>query len=191
MRAELILLGKRVSMARQARRRALVVCLYAGFAVLLGVLWPTTHLRGTGTHVLFAVIVVCWLFLGGITPRGLVKPFNGKPPKQQVEMNTLIGLQLQAFPAVLPGDEGEFRNDERELRGRDRAHYLAYQAVGVTVALSLCLAMFRAMKPQWFGWMGVNPDELYFGILLALAVLMMTLPQSILLWTEPDMEEER
>jgi hypothetical protein len=48
---------------------------------LLGVLWPTTHLRGTGTHVLFAVIAVCWLFLGGITPRGLVKPFNGKPPK--------------------------------------------------------------------------------------------------------------
>jgi hypothetical protein len=81
MRAELVLFGKRINMARQRRRRALVVCLYAGFAVLLGVLWPTTHLRLTGIDVLYAVIAVCWLFLGGITPRGLVKPFNGKPPK--------------------------------------------------------------------------------------------------------------
>jgi hypothetical protein len=104
--------------------------------------------------------------------------------------STLIGLRLQAFPPVIEGDEGEFRNDERELHERDRAHYLAYQAVEMAVVLTMGVAMLRAMKPEMFGWMGVNPDELYFGILLALVMLMMTLPQAILLWTEPDMEEE-
>lgn len=190
MRAELILLGKRINMASQMRRRVLVVCLYAGFAALMGILWPTTHLRGTGAYAIWAAIGACWLFLGGVTPRGLVKPFNGKPPRQQVRTNPMIGLRLQVFPAVLPGDEAEFRNDEREVHQRDRAHYLAYQAVGAAVALTMGLAMSRAMKPEWFVWMGVNPDELYFGILLALAVLMMTLPQVILLWIEPDMAEE-
>ncbi|MDR3793667.1 MAG: hypothetical protein P4L03_09840 [Terracidiphilus sp.] len=190
MRAELVLFGKRINMARQQRRRALVVCMYAGFAALMGVLWPTTHLRHTGAYVLYAVIAVCWLFLGGITPRGLVKPFNGKAPRMQTQISPLSGLRLEVYPPVLPGDEAEFQNDEREVHQRDRAHYLAYQAVGVAVAMLLSMALFRSLFPAWFGWMGVNPDELYFGILLALAVMMMTLPQAVLLWTEPDMEEE-
>jgi hypothetical protein len=70
MRAEVVLFGKRISMVQQRRRRALVVSLYAGFAVLMGVLWPTTHLRHTGAYVLYAVIAVCWLFLGGLHRAG-------------------------------------------------------------------------------------------------------------------------
>jgi hypothetical protein len=189
MRAELILFGKRINMARQARRRALVAAIFAGFAVLMGVLWPTTHLRGTGAYAIWAAIAVCRLFLGGITPRGLVKPFNGKPPCPQVQPSPLVSLRLQIFPPVLEDEEAEFRNDERELNQRDRAHYLAYQGAGAAVAAILTVALIRATKPTWFAWLAVNPNELYFGLLLALAVLMMTLPQAILLWTEPDMEE--
>jgi len=189
MRAELVLFGKRIDMAQRARRRALVVVLYAGLIALMAILWPTTHLRGTGGYMLYAVIAVCWLFLGGITPRGLVKPFNGKAPRMQTKTNPFIGLRLQVFPPILPGDEGEFRNDERELHQRDRAHYQAYQGVGMAVAVVMVLAMIRSMKPEWRTWPGVGSDELYFGIFLGLAVLMMTLPQAILLWTEPDMEE--
>jgi hypothetical protein len=135
------------------------------------------------------VIGVCWLFLGGITPRGLVKPFNGKKPRQPGTTTPRIGLGLRVFPAVIAGDEAEFRNDERELHQRDRAHYLAYQGAGAAVAMILTVALFRSLFPEWFAWVTVPPDELYFGLLLAVAVLMMTLPQAILLWTEPDMEE--
>jgi hypothetical protein len=189
MRAELILFNRRINMASQMRRRVLVAALYTGLVVLLAVLWTRTHLRGTEGYAIWAALGACWLFLGGLTPRGLVKPFNGKSPRMQTRTNPMIGLRLQVFPEVLPGDEGEFRNDEREVHQRDRAHYRAYQVVGGVVAVMMTLAMFRSMKPEWRAWPEVGADELYLGVFLGLAVLMMTLPQAILLWTEPDMEE--
>ena len=33
-------------------------------------------------------------------------------------------------------------------------------------------------------------DQLIYGLLICLFILFLTLPQAILLWTEPDMEEE-
>ena len=42
MNAEVVLLGRRISMASQSRRRALVVVIYAAFAILLAALWVLT-----------------------------------------------------------------------------------------------------------------------------------------------------
>jgi hypothetical protein len=36
--------------------------------------------------------------------------------------------------------------------------------------------------------MAMPADQLYFGFALVILMLFLTLPQSILLWTEPDME---
>jgi hypothetical protein len=33
-------------------------------------------------------------------------------------------------------------------------------------------------------------DQLIYGLLIASVILFITLPQSILLWTEPDIDEE-
>jgi hypothetical protein len=86
------------------------------------------------------------------------------------------------------------RGDEREMHRRDRAHYLAYRflANGFVAALFACY--FRGPNP-------ITPHlplalrdlliQLPSTILWATGILYFTLPQAILLWTEPDMEEER
>jgi hypothetical protein len=63
---------------------------------------------------IWAALLACWLFLGGYYTRGLVKPFNGKGPRNAEAMPS--GLQLNFGLYRQPADESEYRNDERELR---------------------------------------------------------------------------
>jgi hypothetical protein len=101
----------------------------------------------------------------------------------------LLLLKLRVCQPVLSGDEAFYRNDERELVQRDRAHYLAFQAIGMSVTLMAFLASLRILSPRLQGSMSMPADQLYYGCALGILILFLTLPQSILLWTEPDMEE--
>jgi hypothetical protein len=190
MRAELVLLGRRVDMGQQLRRRLLVALLYATLAVLITVLWIFTHWRGTGAYVFWAALLACRFFLGGHYASGLVKPFNGKPPRDQAMPSSLLALKLHMYQPALAADESTYRNDERELHQRDRAHYSAYQAIGVVIAIQAFLAALRLVSPRIQSWVPMSGDELCYGFALIALTLFITLPQVILLWTEPDMEPE-
>jgi hypothetical protein len=187
MRAELILLGKRVSMARQARRRALVVAIYAVLAALAVLGWRLDGWRSISTWLIWAALGACWLFLGGHYSRGLVKQFNGKGPRNADAMPS--DLQLLFGLYRLPANEQEYRNDEKELRDRDRSHYYAYQGIGWALAALWILAILLIHKPHLLARFSLAVDQLLYGIFGIFFVLYATLPQSILLWTEPDMEE--
>ncbi len=76
------------------------------------------------------------------------------------------------------GGDMRARGDEREMYRRDHAHYVAYYAL---------LYGFVAASLYGVGFHKRLPDFL----LVAFCVLFPTLPQAILLWTEPDMEVER
>lgn len=190
MRAELVLMGKRVDMAAQSRRRTLVVLIYGGFAVLMAGLWFVDQWRASGPYILFATILVSRVFLGGTHVGGLVKPFNGKVPERKPELSPLFPLELKfGFYRPRPG-EGEYRNDERELHQRDRAHYLAYQPVAIVLCIVWLLSNFKLHESKLPAWAPISGDAMVSGLLQATLVVMFTLPQCILLWTEPDMEEE-
>jgi hypothetical protein len=189
MNAEVIFLGRRISMARQTRRRALVVAIYAAFAVLLAVLWIFTGWRGTGAYVIWAALFACRFFLGGYYTGGLVKPFNAKAPREPQMTQSLLALKLRVYQPVPAGDGSAYRNDERELHQRDHAHYLAFQAVGVAVCVPMFIASMRLIRPSLMSWIPMQPDAMYYGLTLVAIILFLTLPQAILLWTEPDMEE--
>jgi hypothetical protein len=190
MNAELILFGKRVSMARQVRRRWLVVLIYAALALLMVPLWYFTHWRGTGVYAFWAAMLACRLFLGGYYAGGLVKPFSGKAPKQTDAPPPLLLLKLNVYRPVLADEDPAYRNDERDVQQRDHAHYQAYQGVGLAVMVPWFITSLRLIKPGLLGWIPMDPDEMYYGLLMIVLTLFFTLPQSILLWTEPDMEEE-
>jgi hypothetical protein len=190
MRAELAFFGATLDMAPRRRRRTLVVAIYAALAALMAALWYFTHWRGTGSYLVWAALLACRLFLGGHTSRGLIKPFNGKAPQQPVTPSPLLLLKLRIYPTVMPSDDRSFQNDERELTQRDRVHYLAYQAIGLGVIVVWFLASLRTVKPAMTDWIPMPADQLYFSLLTIVLLLFMTLPQAILLWTEPDMEEE-
>ena len=77
----------------------------------------------------------CWYlaaWAGLAAGMGLIKPFPNKPPRPEPVMVDAIRLQLAPMTAGTP-DESSWRNDERELSRRDRAHYQAYQVVGGAV----------------------------------------------------------
>ena len=189
MRGELVLMGRRVDMARQARRRTLVVMVYAAMAALMAGMWYLDHWRATGIWVYWAAVLACRLFLGGYYRGGLVKPFNDKAPRRRQQAPSFLAVGLRLYNP-LPDDDRLFRNDERELAQRDHAHYLAYQAIAVALVIPWFVADVGMMKPAWARELSIPIDHLLYGLILAVLLLAFTLPQAILLWTEPDMEEQ-
>jgi hypothetical protein len=193
MRAELILMGKRIDMAPQRHRRTLVLLIYASMASIMTGLWFLDHWRTTGAYMIFVTIAVNRLLLGGYNFGGLVKPFNDKahPAPEQPSPFLLLGLRVYR---PQPGDS-EYRNDERELQQRDHAHYVAYSALVAGLVLIWFAAAFTRVAPKVLAataLLSLAPNlgvDLVYGITLATIVISVTLPQSILLWTEPDMPE--
>lgn len=189
MRAELVLMGKSVDMAPRTNRRALVVLIYAGMAALMAGLWMVDGWHVTGVYLVFATIFVNKFFLGGYGFGGLIKPFNGKEPARSPANRAFLMLALHVYRPE--PEESEYRNDERELRQRDRAHYQAYQAITVALAGIWLLANWKLNAKRLLAWVPVSADVMLYGLVLAAVVVSVTLPQAILLWTEPDMEEEQ
>jgi hypothetical protein len=191
MRAELVVMGRRVDMARRARRRGLVVTIYAAMVALMAGMWFVDHWRGTSCYVFWLTMVACRLFLGGYYRGGLVKPFYNKIPREisPDTVPSLLALGLRVYNP-LPQDDRSFLNDERELKERDHAHYLAYSILSVGIILAWFCAYTRMRNLFFLRGAGMALDQIQCGLLLALVLLVFTLPQAILLWTEPDMEED-
>lgn len=188
MRAELILMGRRVDMAPQSHRRTLVMLIYAALAAAMAGLWFVDHWRVTGVYMIFATILVNRLLLGGYNFGGLVKPFSGKAPPQRIDPPPFLALGLRLYRPE--PEENEYRNDERELQQRDRAHYKAYQGLAAGLAAMWLLADWQANAPRLLAWLPGGPAIYLYGLVLATVVVSQTLPQAILLWTEPDMEPD-
>ena len=188
MRAELVLMGKRLDMAARVHRRVLVVSIYVGLAVLMAALWSADRWHTSGVYMIFATFLVNRFFLGGYNFGGLVKPFTGKAPRQSTMRETpFLMLALRVYqPAP---EESEYRNDEREMHQRDRAHYQAYQVLTIALTALWLLADWKMKAPRLLAWMPVSVDGLLYGLVLMAIVAALTLPQAILLWTEPDVEE--
>ncbi|MGA8740899.1 MAG: hypothetical protein WB561_06910 [Terracidiphilus sp.] len=189
MRAELVLMGKRLDMAARVRRRALVVSIYAGLALLMASLWSVDRWHTSGVYMIFATIFVNRLFLGGYNFGGLIKPFNGKAPRRSAYRETpFLMLALRVYQPT--PEESEYRSDEREVHQRDRAHYQAYKVLTIGLTVLWLVADWKMKVPRLLMWMHVSADGLLYGLVLMAIVAALTLPQAILLWTEPDMEEE-
>ncbi len=149
----------RIRLASQARRRWFVALFYA---VLAAFDLAISHLIGKET-IGAAIIIGC-------------------------------GILFVGFWIIFTWIAGDMRarGDEREMYRRGQAHYLAYYFVGFSLAgaiiagsyhgpdpitplLPLALRAFLAQLPKFLLW--------------ATFFLYLTLPQAILLWTEPDIEE--
>lgn len=193
MRAELVLMGRRVDMAPRAHRQLLVMATYAGLAVLFAAFWMIDRWRMTGAFMFFATLLVNRLLLGGYNVGGLVRPFVKVRRAEHVPTQPLMWLVMQRY--VRDPKSDDVRNDERELQGRDRAHFQAYQWLCIALILIWWLADFNTVKSASLmhvpvlAWIAEFGPTLLYGMVLLTIVLSQTLPQAILLWNEPDMEE--
>ena len=115
------------------------------------------------------VIVVTTLSLGGIKPGGLVK-FYGRQQGQQIQ--------------ILLGGSRASSLDERELALTARVHLLAYRAAMLATLLMLIVAAVMASwHREWLAPLAV-------GFLFLQTLRLWSMPQSILLWTEPEVDRE-
>ena len=190
MRAELVLMGKRVDMASRDRRRILVVLIYATMAATVTAMWFVDRWHTSGSYLFWLMLLICRLFLGGYYRGGLVKPFNNKPPRETLRPHPFLALGLRVWNPIPPDNDRAFLNDERELQQRDHAHYQAYQVIGLALVIPWFASYLRMLKPSWLAWGAMSADQVYFGLTFAILLLFFTLPQAILLWSEPDMEQD-
>lgn len=181
------MLSEQIQKSRRNRRRIVVV--YYVVTLAIGYFawdfvhhgWSRDGLHGF-LYGFFPGILLSWLILfpgllGGIHAGGLVRPFS--PRYGRTAYNApLTGLFLTGRHRR---DEAVTPADERDVAVRDHAHYLALSFIRMVVLL-LAVAVWAAtlMRAAWL------PGLASIGI-CALLILAMTLPQAILLWTEPDM----
>jgi hypothetical protein len=136
---------------------------------------------------LLTVFLVNRFAFGGLSTRGLVRPLSSAirplwfsddpPPSSAID---------RWFWRRSPSRK-DLKTDEREDRRRDRAVFLAYGVLSYSTYVVYALfAMVRI--GHFLGTKGL-PFDFALGAAFAVAILSMTLPQAILLWTEPDMEE--
>lgn len=180
-----------IPMQRRSTRRKLVVVVYAVLLLLCGSTFVLHLVYGPNALLPYSVtmygtMVIGLFVFGGNGRWGLIKSFANKPPRAESPMVTLVKLHLE--PEVLmQSDDSSWKNDERELNRRDRAHYQAYQAVGVGVVVILLL-VFWALEPKQHLISAGTLLNLLFMAALVTVVLVATLPSAIILWNEPDMD---
>jgi len=184
-----------IPMQRQRARRRLVVAVYAVLAMLCGSTFIAHFVFGVDALLPYDVAIFGSMAVGGFVfggngwfggRWGLIKPFANQPPRSEAPMVTMVKLQLDP-ESLFVSNESRWKNDERELDRRDRAHYQAYQAVGVGVAVMMLLTFWAVMPKQRV----VSADalqNLLFVAALVTMVLVVTLPSAIILWTEPDVD---
>lgn len=163
----------------QGQRRMLVVGYYALLLVFM-----VFGLLKTQVHI-FALIPQVLTFgglLGGIKNGGPVKAYS----ESMVPVGGLSGVQTLNLQGRKVFDDGtQFSPlDERERLQRDFAHYTAYRILRWTFGIAFCAYMLSLNWSE--AWMSTK------GPLLAwmLLIYVLSLPQSVLLWTEPDVSEE-
>lgn len=190
MKRELMIGGFRLDMSSRRRRRALVVLVYAVLGVLLSsaILWVPATL-GNASLCLLTVFLINQLAFGGLTTRGLVRPFSSDIRPIWFKDDPPPSSAIDRWFWRRSPSRRELQTDERDNGRRDRAHYLAYRVLSISTYVVWGLFATVRVGPV-FGTKGLPFD---FALMAALAVVMlaMTLPQAILVWTEPDMEEVR
>jgi len=139
-------------------------------------------------YVVFVVSDLVWCFLNP-------KLNPGANPKEAPGAWIIVGCMALsvALVIVFTGIAGNMRGraDERETHRREHAYFKAYFVLGNFLLGALFAGYFRGPNP-------ITPllplvlreflVQLPFMLLGAAGIAYVTLPQAILLWTEPDME---
>jgi len=148
---------------------------------LLGVNMAQRRNRRWLVAIIYLVLLVTWVLLWTVEGRhGLLLILVATIVNGIIFGGYGRGGLIKPFATRTPfGSPTAWHNDERELRRRDRMHYHAYRFVVALLLLGYALGTDPFQHP-----------ELSRILILGGLVLGLTLPQALLLWSEPDMELE-
>jgi hypothetical protein len=172
-----------LSLARQRTRRWLVAAILGGLIPLLCVVFQNYVVNAHGSNgfalnLCFQSIFWIAALLGGVRAGGWVKPFRAQPQARDI-VQPLFGKPQPTRGELIAQD---LALDERESNQRDHIHFVAY-----TIAQTMVLLLFFL-----YGLLGLWKQELLRQtgplFFFLLTVTLWSLPQALILWTEPDME---
>lgn len=196
MKTAMVVFGSRLNMARRVNRRMLVALVFAGYAALMGCSWLIDHWRFSSVFLVLIPSIVNGLILGGygLSVRGMVKPFLANDILEYYARNPRsLWLQSSQRRTQTIVDLESRRSDERELHRRDSVHWVAYRCLGGVGMAIFLVAYLQNNPPPMMKHFPAIPASAFerplYGLILAAFILFTSLPQAILLWTEPDMEE--
>jgi hypothetical protein len=174
------------SLARRRTRRWLVAAFWGGLVPLLYVGFHELFFIARGTFSLntlnFALLAIFWItiWLGGVRAGGWVKPFRA----QTKVRNILQSLFAKPQPTQGELTAQELAMDEREINRRDHIHFVAYSIARI---MTLFLFTLYCMLGFWKQELLRQTGPLIFFLL---TITLWSLPQTLILWTEPDLEPE-
>ena len=151
----------------------LMLLLVAYFPVLLRIRPPFFGVSGDWA---FGIGLAVVNLLSAKSGRGIVRDFHMRSSEEgPADYSFMTPEDIAARKAA------ERRNhlDEREVKARNAAHYKAFEVLRWTGSL-LVFAAVTDRSPSF-----ADKRE---SLLLLIFLIIQWLPQSIILWTEPDME---
>jgi hypothetical protein len=164
---------------RTKRQRRTIVVLY--YALLLFFLIVGLYKSRGSIGFLAPQIVLFGGLLGGIKAGGPVKPYS-EAAVRGADTNSLQTLNLEGRKPF--GVTFFERLDERERGQRDLAHYKAYRILMLT--LGIVFVVYWISLDWTYMWIATKGPVLT----MVLLVYVLSLPQSVLLWSEPDALDE-
>ncbi len=161
------------SMVSRYHRRLLVATTYSTLlALMAGIVTVVPSRRSPD------VVWMCVILAYNVVSRVIF----GRLVKDTV-LPDLHGGRLTSL-GLTPGRRRENEPDEREIAVRNAAHFQAYRALAMySIALWLVSPLFFLLESST----AVRVLQLLTMPLMAIAL---TLPQAVVLWTEPDIPEE-
>jgi hypothetical protein len=158
------------SVARRRTRRFLVAAYWCAITLLCHAFqhqYSSNGINYSCVSLVFSCIVFTGI-LGGVRGGGPVRAFRG--------------VRWIPWSTTEPSDVYT-PLDEREAWERDRMHFIAYTLVRwLTLLLFALYILFGAIHAEWLRVAGPL-------ILFLITLMLWSLPQTLILWTEPDMEE--
>jgi hypothetical protein len=167
-----------ISMAERSHRRALVVTVYILLtALIVGVAIAhgrsplvTGHFLGDFNFVYTVVFLgISWLVFGSLVKQATVPMADATRSEWKY-----ISIS-KPVPYTGAGDP-----DERELAVRNRAYFVSFRLMA---AYLLLLWLAYLILNKYAGSISVS---LSASLVFPLVVMALTLPQAVVLWTEPD-----
>lgn len=199
MKSELVLFGQHINMTPRVNRRRLVVLFYGIFGALVLANWMRGSHTGGGLWTIeFTVLVgpILGGYFAGISVLSgrarLVEPFTARKTLKYPGSASVLKPSTLLHPVV--DNDPELRIDERALRRRDYAHYVSHGFLGTLISVGFILEFLSNSNIggviESLRLTSNDVNRIVYYLLQIGYISFMTLPQAILLWTEPDMETE-
>ncbi len=174
-----------ISMETRRRRHTVVIGYYSFFAVLM--IFRILFRGGPDTYAhLLPLTFYASAILGGLTINGPVRPFS------HWQRNIRDGSAYNSNPRKMQWItlfRGEplrtERYDEHDIAMRDHAHYLAYAALRW---ITILFVLFGAVVI--IDWPPPRVAQFLLFLSVPFCIVFFSLPQAIILWTEPDLDPD-